>query len=332
VSWVRAGTWLMVMSVAWLALETGATAHYDGTALLHLRERTPGEFAIAFTPSTPMQRSVHAVRFVYPAQCRSQGERLACGEPGLSGELSAEHLPLHGEVIVQIDWSDGRTLTRVLSSRRNHVQLPSASAGRVDTLVITYVRLGVEHIFAGADHVLFVVGLLLLTGFRRSLFGTITAFTLAHSVTLALDVTGVIHVRPAPVEALIAASLVLVAAEALSSDDSATRQRPWLVAFVFGLFHGLGFGGALREVGLPAANLAYALASFNVGVELGQCALVGAIGALCWLAQRAPWRGEGASAGVRYGPWLRAASAYVVGGSGAYWFFDRVLTLVWPGV
>src|SRR4029079_9865073 len=129
-----------------------------------------------------------------------------------------------------------------------------------------YLVLGIEHILSGYDHLLFVAGLLFLVGFRRRLIGTITAFTLAHSLTLALSVFGLVTLRSPPVEASIAISIVLVASEALREKDTLARRLPALVSFLFGLVHGLGFAGALKEVGLPERHLPLALLGFNVGV------------------------------------------------------------------
>src|SRR5262249_43100003 len=143
-----------------------------------------------------------------------------------------------------------------------------------------YVRLGITHILLGADHLLFVLGLLLLVPSLGMLVRTITAFTLAHSVTLGLAVLGLIAVPAAPVEALIAASIVLVALELVRDPGAAPtlgRRAPWAIALGFGLLHGLGFAGALADVGLPADRIPLALLGFNAGVEVGQLAFVAAM-------------------------------------------------------
>src|SRR5690242_1477012 len=137
-----------------------------------------------------------------------------------------------------------------------------------------YLVLGVEHILSGVDHLLFVAGLLFLVGFRRRLVGTITAFTVAHSLTLASSAFGWLTLRSPPVEASIALSIVLVASEALRQRETLARRTPSLVAFLFGLVHGLGFAGALKSIGLPQRHLPLALFTFNVGVEVGQLFVV----------------------------------------------------------
>ena len=147
-------------------------------------------------------------------------------------------------------------------------------------VVRTYFVLGVEHILLGIDHLLFVLGLLLLVGSPKRLIVTVTAFTVAHSITLAAATLGFVHVPQAPVEAVIALSVMFVAAEILRAAHgraSLTARAPWLVAFVFGLLHGLGFAGALREVGLPQTDIPLALLFFNVGVEVGQLAFIAVV-------------------------------------------------------
>ena len=159
--------------------------------------------------------------------------------------------------------------------------------------------------------------MLFLVGFRRRLIGTITAFTLAHSLTLACSVFGWITLRSPPVEASIAMSIVLVASEALRERDTLARRLPALVAFLFGLVHGLGFAGALKEVGLPQSHLPLALLSFNVGVEIGQLLMV-----LVAFLARAPARARSAGSVA-----ARRPALYVVGVVAAYWSWQRVAAI-----
>jgi hydrogenase/urease accessory protein HupE len=144
----------------------------------------------------------------------------------------------------------------------------------------TYTTLGIEHILTGFDHLCFVLALVLIVGFNRRLFWTVTAFTLAHSITLALATLGVIHIPRRPVEAAIALSIVFVASEVVQQRHGRAgwaAKWPWLVAFSFGLLHGLGFAGALAEIGLPTNSIPLALFFFNVGVELGQLLFIAAV-------------------------------------------------------
>jgi hydrogenase/urease accessory protein HupE len=152
--------------------------------------------------------------------------------------------------------------------------LPGAAA-----VLSSYVRLGVLHISTGPDHLLFVLGLVLLVVGRRRLLWTITAFTVGHSVTLSLASLGLVHIPPAPIEVAIALTLLWVAIELARDRAQPTwsRRFPWALAFVFGLLHGLGFAGALAQVGLPDSEIPLALFGFNVGIEIGQLIFVGAI-------------------------------------------------------
>ncbi len=186
----------------------------------------------------------------------------------------------------------------------------------------TYGLLGIAHILTGFDHLAFVAGLLILVGTLRRLLATVTAFTLAHSLTLTAATLGLIHVPPAPVEALIALSIMLVAAEvvAVSFDRRGPiAQRPARIAFTFGLLHGLGFASALREAGLPPQEIPISLFAFNLGVEAGQIMFILAVSAATWLLSR--WVRWPKSAVLRL-------SGYGLGGLSAYWFVDRVFALL----
>jgi hydrogenase/urease accessory protein HupE len=180
-----------------------------------------------------------------------------------------------------------------------------------------YTALGVEHILTGFDHLLFVIGLLFLVGFNRRLLFTITAFTLAHSFTLASSALGLLTLRPPPVEATIALSIMLVAAEALHRENTLSRRWPALVAFLFGLIHGLGFAGALKEIGLPQKHLSIALLTFNVGVEIGQLLVVSLAFAFYRLLSRTPKFSM-----------ARKPALYGIGTVAAYWSITRIVAIL----
>jgi len=187
----------------------------------------------------------------------------------------------------------------------------------------TYLALGVEHILLGIDHLLFVLALLLLVEGWRRLVATITSFTVAHSITLAGASLGLVHIPQRPVEAVIALSIVFVAAEIVhyrQGRPSLARSRPWIVAFTFGLLHGLGFAGALSEIGLPEQSIPLALLFFNVGVEIGQLLFIVAMLALGALATKA--------LGSLRPAWAwQSASAYGIGAVAAFWTLERVVGL-----
>jgi hydrogenase/urease accessory protein HupE len=182
----------------------------------------------------------------------------------------------------------------------------------------TYAVLGVEHILMGPDHLLFVLVLLLLTGGAARTIRAVTAFTLAHSLTLAAAVLGVVHVPQAPVEATIALSIAFVAAEVVQRGrgrDSVSVRAPWIVAFAFGLLHGLGFAGALSEIGLPEQHIPAALLFFNLGVELGQVLFIGAMLSLMAMVRRTRWP---------LPDWASLVPAYAIGGLAMFWVFERI--------
>jgi hydrogenase/urease accessory protein HupE len=225
--------------------------------------------------------------------------------------------------MVKVFWLDGQMRVYTITSARPRVRLyGSADDGRgMGEIASAYLVLGVEHILSGVDHLLFVLALLFLVGFNRRLVWTITAFTAAHSITLALSALGWLTLRSPPVEATIALSIVLVASEALQRGAALERplshRYPAVLAFLFGLVHGLGFAGALKEIGLPQNHLSVALLTFNAGVELGQLLVVG----LAFLAWRALARRPRFAA-------ARAPALYAIGSVAAYWSFGRILGIL----
>lgn len=237
---------------------------------------------------------------------------LACGGRGLAGRvLGVEGLAARDTIaIVRVRLSDGRVAREILGPTRPSFTIPAETAW-VETAG-TYVWLGVEHLIRGLDHLLFVLGLLLVVPGLRARAITLTAFTAGHSVTLALAVLGIVRVPQAPIELLIAVTLLIVACEALAAEAWSAR-RTWMIAAVFGLAHGFGFAGALAGAGLPGDDVPLALAAFNVGIELGQLAFAGVIVGMVALARRAQ----------RMAPVARTATAYAIGAMAAMWCIER---------
>ena len=202
---------------------------------------------------------------------------------------------------------------------------PVLSLGGEGADSIGYLMIGVEHLVGGIDHVLFVIGLVLFIHSPWMLLKTITAFTIAHSITLALSVMNVVSLAQAPVEAVIALSIVFLARELAQPEENRsalTRTSPWLMAFIFGLLHGLGFAGALSEIGLPEDALFTSLLLFNLGIELGQILVVFALGFVLWL-----WRKVNQGLNLRPDLVHRLA-AYTMGSAAMYWTIDRTLILL----
>lgn len=220
------------------------------------------------------------------------------------------------DVIVRVERLDGSSqLERLPLERPRFRVLPPSGKGQI---AWSYLVMGVEHILGGVDHLLFVLALLLIVRGTRRIVATITAFTAAHSITLVAATVGWLDVPGPPVEAIIALSIVFVAAEivhGLRGRQGLTARAPWVVAFSFGLLHGLGFAGALAEVGLPQIAIPLALVMFNVGVELGQLMFVAGVLALKLASDRLA---------CRQPAWARGVAAYAIGGVSAFWVFERI--------
>ena len=221
------------------------------------------------------------------------------------------------DVLLRLERLDGSQLThRLTPEKPSYLIEANPGPGQV---AWTYFVLGVEHILLGIDHLLFVLALLLVVKGWRKLVGTITAFTFAHSITLALASLGFAHVPGPPVEAVIALSIVFVAAEIIrgrQGKSGLTERWPWIVAFIFGLLHGFGFASALREVGLPQTSLPLALLMFNVGVEAGQLMFVAAM-LVVYLAVR--------RIRVTTPEWAWRIPPYAIGSVAAFWMIERVV-------
>ncbi len=317
-----------LLALACLALASAAArAHEMSMAEMELRETRAGEFLWQWTASGS-RPAIDELAPHWPEACVAEGNLLRCGEAGLRGELHIDGVgERYSAALIKVYWRDGQSRVYTLTRRQPSVQLYGSANDRrgMGEIASAYLLLGVEHILGGIDHLLFVGTLLFLVGFQRRLVWTITAFTLAHSITLALASLGWLALRSAPVEATIALSIVLVASEALNrSQDrnqpgraSLAQRVPALVAFLFGLIHGLGFAGALSEIGLPQNHLATALLTFNVGVELGQLFAV----AVAW----GIWR---LLRDTRVGRRTRVPLLYGMGSVAAYWSWLRIAAML----
>ncbi len=315
-------------------------AHEVRPAYLQVTETSGGRFEVLWKqPILPdadpglVRRLPIAPRF--PAHCRERDRRLpdlapsalierwtlTCGERGLVGaEISIDGLPRTlTDVLLRVRLLDGTAADHLLRSEAPRVVLSPESGG--GAAVPTYLLLGVEHLLFGFDHILFVVGLLFFVRRPLQLVQVVTAFTAAHSITLALSTLGVVTLSQRPVEAVIALSILFLAVElarGTKGKQSAMARSPWAIAFGFGLLHGFGFAGALAEIGLPESARAMALLLFNAGVEIGQLAIVGLLLALLQVVRisRVPVPAFAAQVPV-----------YVMGTVSAYWFVERVLSM-----
>ena len=323
---------------AFLSLSAAAFAHQFAPALLDLKETAPGRLAVLWKqPAVRVMGSV--LRPVLPGACKGIGVPVAAREgtgivarwqiacpAGLVGQsLEVEGLASsRADALLRVELLDGRSFVQILTADEPSFLVPEEK-GQLAVLQ-SYIELGIEHILTGWDHLIFVLALVLLVGWGAKLLWTITAFTLGHSVTLALAVLGVVNVPPAPIEAVIALSVFYLAVELSRrrADKPTLVQRyPWRLAAAFGLLHGRGLAGALTEIGLPPGDIPLALFAFNVGIEIGQIAFVAAVlivGAVLRAAWSAlPWRGPG---------WAAHLPATVIGGLAVYWVCERA-TGIW---
>lgn len=313
-----------------LMLAGAAAAHELRPSFLQMTETAPGVFETSLRVSAVGPSRVRLAT-VFPEGCRDttpptvtsgQGAEVTRRAIACGGTIGGKRIAIDGltgtmnDVIVRVAALDGSVQTaRVLPDSPSFVVATAQTRLQVAR---TYTSLGMQHILLGLDHLLFVLALLLLIRSPRTLLATITAFTVAHSITLALSAVGFARAPPPLVEALVALSIVFVAVEIVHKERGRTggaALAPWKVAFAFGLLHGLGFGGALAEIGLPPGEIPLALLAFNLGVEAGQVLVV------------ALALGSAASLGLLLALRLDAARGwfgYAVGAVSATWFAQRV--------
>ena len=309
---------------------TTALADEFRPALLEITETEPGSFAVTWkTPLTRGQRLAlepilpEALEQLGPTSTRRVGDSLVDQSRwrGDTETLVGASIGIRGlrstpiDVIIQLDLLDGSEHSAILRSNTPDWTVPARATAW--TVAASYWKIGTIHILEGLDHLLFVLALILIVPGWWMLVKTITAFTLAHSVTLALATLGVVNMPGPPTEAVIALSIVFLASEIIHSREgriTLTERAPWLVSLSFGLIHGLGFAGALSEVGLPESDIPLALLMFNVGVETGQLMFVGVVVAIRELLRRPfNWPREGG----RIMP-------YAIGGIASFWFIQRI--------
>lgn len=327
---------LVVASVLFLLAPASLNAHSLGVDRAELIETTPGSYRLI---SIVPRRIAPAIRTpILPDKCTSSGT--PAGERGsysvtftftCEPRLTADdklRLPWQREgALLTVQWHGQEPVTRLASRDGAEIVIPLgdwlAGSGSVWRAASRYTVLGIEHILAGLDHLLFVLALLFVVQGRWKLVKTITAFTVAHSITLALATLGFISLPSAPVEAAIALSIVFLATEIVQhrrGQTSLTFEKPWLVAFAFGLLHGLGFAGALSEIGLPPPEVPVALLFFNVGVEIGQLIFVAATLLLIWSARRFGNIDRLAAP-------VRLLVVYLIGTAAMFWFLERTAAI-----
>lgn len=329
----RVGRALGVAALAFLTYDPTASAHEARPAYLELTETLPDRYDVVWrTPMLAGMRLPVVVKFPDDASNvveptlrevpNSVVERRVITEPGGLGGKRIEFVGLQAtitDVLVRIQTRDGRHSTTLVHPSAPRVEIVAASGPFA--VAGAYMMHGIEHILFGYDHLLFVFALILIVPNLRMLVMTVTAFTLAHSITLALATLGVVHVPGPPVEATIALSILLLACEivrARGGQPSLTARWPWLVAFSFGLLHGFGFAGALSEIGLPRGDIPLALFTFNVGVEIGQLIFIAAVLALLAVARRI-------QVPATVSRQAQPVAIYAIGTVAGFWFIERVV-------
>jgi hydrogenase/urease accessory protein HupE len=325
----------LALGVALAALAASAGAHPLAPSLLDVHLGADGRAEVLFkTPA--LQPAGSSIEPVLPPHCKPLGEpevsedgsaavvrmHLDCGAQGLVGSrVGVSGLSdSRTNALVRIELPDGFVQRGVVHGAAPTLEVsgaPSAWQTARD-----YAALGFGHISGGLDHLLFMLGLLMLVRGTRMLVETITAFTLGHSITLSLAALGFVHVPTGPIEVAIAGSIVWLAVE-LAQPPSAGPSRPWrrprTLAGIFGLLHGFGFAGALAEVGLPLGDIPLALGSFNLGIELGQLSFALVLIPAHALARRL---------GLLTPQWSSRALAYAIGSLASFWMFQRAAALL----
>jgi hydrogenase/urease accessory protein HupE len=311
-----------------------ARAHETRPGFLEMRETGPATYSFLWKKPSGGEIEIY-IAPILPKECRlatagqqqlTPGALVVRGTLTCEGGIEGTTIAIDGlestitDVIVRLHHADGRLESHLLKPTNPAVTMGARTTawGRSSG----YVRLGIEHILLGVDHLLFVLGLLLIVGDRWMLLKTITSFTIAHSITLAVATLGYASAPVPPLNAVIALSILFLGPEIVRKwrgETSFTIRHPWVVAFAFGLLHGFGFASGLTTMGLPQAEIPLALLLFNVGVEIGQVFFVGLIVAL----ERAFRTLE-----IRWPRVVEALPGYAVGSLGAYWTIQRTLVLL----
>jgi hydrogenase/urease accessory protein HupE len=323
-------SWLTLTVFVSLALATLAQGHESRPAYLEINETITGRYDVLWrTPVNAGMRLPIVLKFPEDARNVTQPNirelpdslverRIVQSDTGLVGKR-IDFVGLEAtitDVLARVHLLDGSESTTLIHPSKAWMEVTGSQG--LASVAGSYTLLGIEHILFGIDHLLFVLALLIITKGTMRLLKTITAFTIAHSITLALATLGFVNVPSAPVEAIIALSIVFVALEILrrrEGRDGVASRAPWIVAFTFGLLHGFGFAAALSDVGLPQNHIPAALFFFNVGVELGQIAFVAVVLGLIALLRRLP---------LRVPRWAELVPPYAIGSVAMLWVVQRI--------
>tara|TARA_B100000989_G_scaffold295491_1_gene276692 strand:+ start:687 stop:1643 length:957 start_codon:yes stop_codon:yes gene_type:complete len=236
---------------------------------------------------------------------------LTCDSTIKGAEIRVVGLSILNDALVTINFLDKKRFEGLMNLKKSIIKIPEEE----QIFPTAYFVLGVEHLIGGPDHLLFIMGLLFIVFGWKNLFKTITAFTLAHSITLALSVLGIVKLPSGSIEALIALTIIYLAFE-INSEDK-LKKTPWLMAFGFGLLHGFGFAGALSEIGIANDQLLLSLLFFNIGIEIGQIIMIPIFLLGIYFLSK-----------IKLEEKSYIGASYLLGGIGSYWFIERVLGIV----
>ncbi|MFL5281522.1 MAG: HupE/UreJ family protein [Rhodopila sp.] len=321
---------LLVLAVAVAtvgsATFSGALAHEASMGVLELREVRPGNYVGAWKLEPTM--GAERVLLRVPPHCFLRLPQLACGDKGLVGTVTIDNMGANmSAVVIRVIPFDGEERSYTLTAGNPKVSIVATGAPTWSTwseVLTTYVNVGIDHILLGADHLLFVLGLIWLVPNGWRLVKTITAFTVGHSISLAAAAFGLIGIPERPLNACIALSIVFLGVEIVKAqrgEAGLTIRYPWLVAGGFGLLHGIGFASALAGLGIERRLRPVALLAFNVGVEIGQLAFVLLVLALRWAHRRLQ---------AELPAWGMLVPAYAIGVVASFWFIGRLVRVLTP--
>ena len=293
------------MNPARLLLQEGKDGKYSGSWMFPVNAAgLPAE--VSFTDCKEIQRDLPTIKGKYLVT----NLEIECDVTLKGKEIAFKGLTRLTDALVSIKFSDDSSFEGLASINNSKFDVPE----QVSIYPVSYFWLGIEHLLSGIDHMLFVFGLLFLVSGAINLLKTITAFTIAHSITLALSVFDLVSVPQASTEAFIALTIVYLALEV--GDEEKYETTPWLIAFGFGLLHGLGFAGALSEIGINNDNLLLSLLFFNIGIEAGQILVLPFFGLVIYLLRTDILKVE-----------VNSFASFLIGGLGTYWLIERILSI-----
>ena len=289
-------------SPAHLIIEEDADFEYEVTWMYPIRNLGPVNLTL---PNDCQSNSLESFQ---ESKYLSEKISLQCSDSIKGKDIFIKGLSILNDALVTIKFLDGERYEGLISVKDSKLTIPQ----ELQVFPTGYFMLGVEHLIGGPDHLLFVFGLLFIVFGWQNLIKTITAFTLAHSITLGLSVLEIVSLPSATIEALIALTIIYLALEI--KDERNNKSTPWLMAFGFGLLHGFGFAGALSEIGIANEQLLLSLLFFNIGIEIGQLIMIPLFLISIWLLQK-----------IKFNFSVTKLSSYAIGGMGSFWLIERVL-------